>query len=78
MNTNPKVRLLKAWQFYSKGAILEPTGMLRSWLVGNGFAEVVKPIPAVAHELVAVSTSSTQSAHELPALAKPRKRSRNG
>jgi len=48
MNTNPKVRLLKAWQTYSKGAVLEPSGMLRDWLVRSGYAQVIVAAPAAA------------------------------
>ena len=48
MNTNPKVRLLKAWQTYSKGALLEPNGTLRDWLVRSGYGEIVPPAPPVA------------------------------
>lgn len=33
MKTLPRVRLIQSWQTYSKGMILEPTAMLRNWLI---------------------------------------------
>ena len=39
--TLKKVRFILAWQQYQVGDIIEPNGVLRDWLVANGYAEVI-------------------------------------
>lgn len=42
MNGTPvKVRFKLAWQTYQVGDEITPSGTLRGWLVGNGYADEV-------------------------------------
>lgn len=36
-----QVRFKRAWQTYRVGDIITPNGLLRDWLVGNGYCEPV-------------------------------------
>lgn len=40
-----KVRFVRAWQTYRVGQIIEPPGVLRDWLRGNGYVEIVREEP---------------------------------
>ena len=40
--TLTKVKFVRAWQNYRVGDEITPNGTLRDWLVGQGFAEVVR------------------------------------
>jgi len=58
MKPTPKVRLIQSWQTYSKGMILEPTAMLRNWLIATGRAVLADAAPAPdTHRMETVSPS---------------------
>jgi len=42
-----KVRFIKAWQLYRVGQIIEPTGVLRDWLMQCGYVEPVRDKPEI-------------------------------
>ncbi len=50
MGTLKKYRFRLAWQNYRVGAVIEPTGVVRDWLLANGYIEPVAdaapPAPA--------------------------------
>ena len=37
----PKVRFILAWQNYRVGDVIQPAGLLRDWLIGNGYCDKV-------------------------------------
>jgi len=39
--TEKFVRFKLAWQDYRVGDVIQPSGTLRDWLVGNGYADVI-------------------------------------
>lgn len=41
------VRFKRAWQSYLVGQVITPNGMLRDFLVANGFVEVVREVPQI-------------------------------
>jgi hypothetical protein len=46
MNSNPEVEIVLACAYGDVGQRLRPNGTLRDWLVGHGFAKIVKPAAA--------------------------------
>lgn len=46
MNTLVPVRMLRPWRRLKAGHVFTPTGMVRSFLVRNRFAEIVRDDPA--------------------------------
>ncbi|MCP4539817.1 MAG: hypothetical protein GY832_21980 [Chloroflexi bacterium] len=40
-----KVRFIVAWQNYRVGDIIQPNGVLRDWLMCNGYIELVEDAP---------------------------------
>lgn len=69
MGTLKKYRFKLAWQNYQVGDVIEPPGMLRSWLVSNGYVEPVADTPPVPPEPL-------PALHESPAADQSRKRKR--
>jgi hypothetical protein len=47
MGTLKRYRFRLAWQNYRVGQTIEPTGVVRDWLLGNGYIEPV-PEPSEA------------------------------
>jgi len=45
MGTLKKYRFKLAWQQYRVGAVIEPTGVTRDWLLSNGYIELVAEPP---------------------------------
>jgi hypothetical protein len=37
-----KIRIIRPWQTYSVGAVIQPPGVLRDWLLARGIAERMK------------------------------------
>jgi hypothetical protein len=56
-----KVRFIVAWQFYQKGQVIEPTAMLRDWLLSRRFVEMVDPNPTAA-----LSAAASPAAASMP------------
>ena len=42
MRTPTKLKIIVPWQYYNVGDVIEPTAILRDWLIQNGFAEILK------------------------------------
>lgn len=43
MKKPTQVRFIVPWRFHRKGDVITPPGMLRGWLVEQGFCEIVRP-----------------------------------
>lgn len=71
MGTLKKYRFRLAWQNYRVGAVIEPTGVVRDWLLANGYIEPVadapppppEPAPAATAETPADPTVTPAGAH---------------
>ena len=46
-----RVRFISAWQTYSVGDEIEPTGMHRDWLISRGYCVPIEPEPEIEPEL---------------------------
>ena len=42
-----RVRFIKAWQLYKVGQIIEPSALLRGWLLQCRYVEVVRDEPEI-------------------------------
>lgn len=85
MGTLAKVRFRLAWQNYRVGDVIEPTGVLRDWLLASGYVVAVEPPPVPPAEPPAPAPPAPQPPPDKPAApppeprdppAPPRKRSR--
>ena len=70
--TLKKCRFKLAWKHYRVGEIIQPSGALRDWLVGNGYVEVIEEPSPVRASGVAREIKSA------PAKRKPGRHRRAG
>jgi hypothetical protein len=61
--TLKKLRFKVAWKNYRVGDIITPSGVLRDWLINNGYAVVEESSPVRAHGVNRQTTASTRRAH---------------
>lgn len=59
--TQKKVRFILAWQNYKVGAEITPNGVLRDWLIANGYVELVDK-PALLPEKKGAVTDKAKAA----------------